>query len=47
MLDSANLLLHEAFHDSVNKKIVEGCNARQWVSETDSDISTGASLRAL
>jgi hypothetical protein len=47
MLDSANLLLHEAFHDLVNMETVEGCDARQLVSGADSDISTGASLRAL
>jgi hypothetical protein len=28
MLDSANLLLHEAFHDWVNMETVERCDAR-------------------
>lgn len=38
MLDSANLLLHEAIRDSVNRETVTGCDARQWVSGADSNI---------
>ena len=32
MLDSANLLLHETFHDWVDREIVERCDVRQFGS---------------